>query len=101
MPQISKVKEERIKEMILQYLFQQSPKALFTYHVARELARDEEYMKNLLLQLEAKDLIVSVKKNSRGKEYSRRIRWRLSNKVYEAYKTLDERREDTRIRDVF
>ena len=89
MPKISNVKEEKIKENILAYLFQNAPKALFTYHVAQELARDEEFIKRLLLELEAKEIVMGVRKSPSGEDYSRRIRWRLSDKTYEAYKNLN------------
>lgn len=90
MPRISETKENKIKEAILHLLFQHSPKMLFTYHIAQELARDEEYIKKLLQELETKNLVVGVKKNSQGKDYSRRIRWRLTAEAYDAYKKLNE-----------
>ncbi|UZE93727.1 MAG: hypothetical protein IB618_03085 [Candidatus Pacearchaeota archaeon] len=89
MPRISIRKEEKIKESILHFLFQHSPKALFTCRIAQELARDEEYMKKLLLGLEAKGLVIAIKKNPKGQDYSRRIRWRLDSKVYDAYKKIN------------
>lgn len=89
MPRISTKKEEKIKEAILHLLFQHSPKALFTYHVAQELARDEEYIKKLMLELESKNLVAGVRKNSLGRDYSRRIRWRLASQTYDAYKRLN------------
>lgn len=89
MPRISTTKENKIKEAILHLLFQQSPKSLFTYHIAQELARDEEYIKKLMLDLEVKSLVNGVKKNADGKDYSRRIRWRLSSQTYDAYKKLN------------
>ncbi|UCD20771.1 MAG: hypothetical protein JSW08_03295 [archaeon] len=92
MPRISKEKEKKIKEAILHLLFENSPKLLFTVQVARELARDEEYTKKLLLDLENQELAISVKKNSQGDDYSRRIRWRLSNKAYSTYQDLFEKK---------
>lgn len=89
MPRISQTKETKIKETILQLLFEQSPKSLFTYHIAQELARDEEYIKKLMQNLEISGLVASVKKNAKGLDYSRRIRWRLSNKAYDAYKKVN------------
>ncbi|MGB9707900.1 MAG: hypothetical protein ACPLXC_01040 [Candidatus Pacearchaeota archaeon] len=89
MPRISATKENKIKEAILHLLFEQSPKSLFTYHIARELARDEEYIKKLMQELEAKNMVAGVRKNSNGKDYSRRIRWRLSSQTYDAYKKLN------------
>jgi len=90
MPRISSRKEEKIKESILHFLFQQSPKALFTCQIAQELARDEEYIKKLLLDLEIRNFVTSIKKNSKGKDYRRRIRWILDSKVYEAYKKIND-----------
>lgn len=90
MPRISSKKEEKIKESILHCLFQNSPKALFTYQIAQELARDEEYMKKLLLNLEERNFVISVKKNQQGMDYKRRIRWRLHSNVYDAYKKVND-----------
>jgi len=87
---ISKAKEEKISEQMLSFLFSQSPKAIFTAHIAKELARDEEFAKKLLLELEKKDLVIKVKKNHDGVDYSRRLRWRLSTKAYDAYKKLQQ-----------
>ncbi len=88
MPQISSKKEEKIKESILLFLFQNSPKSLFTAHISQELARDEEYTKKLLQDLEIKKLVVSVKKNHEGIDYKKRMRWRLADKAYMMYKQM-------------
>ena len=61
-------------------------KQLFTSDVAKELARDEEFIKQLLKELEKKELVVKIDKNPQGFQYSRRLRWRISNKAYEIYK---------------
>ena len=86
MPKISKEKIEKISEQILSYLFSIFPKQVFTSDIARELARDEEFIKNLLLDLQKKELVIKIDKNSLGYKYSRRLRWRISNKAYEIYK---------------
>lgn len=83
---LSQEKRDKIAEQILSHLYHNYPKAFFTAELSREIARDEEFMKSLLFELKAKDLIASIKKNPDGLLYSRRIRWRLSNKAYEAYK---------------
>ncbi len=90
MPRISKIKEEKIQESILGILFQESPNAIFTYDVAKELARDEEYTKKLLESMESKKLITGIRKNPRGIEYSRRIRWQMHPEVYNSYKSVYE-----------
>lgn len=83
---ISKEKRDKISEQILALLFQNSPKLLFTYHIAKEIARDEEFVKELLLDLKNKGLISEVNKNPQGISYKKRARWKLSDKAYEAYK---------------
>jgi predicted transcriptional regulator with HTH domain len=84
---LSQEKRDKIAEQVLSHLFHSYPKTFFTSEIAQELARDEEFIKSLLMDLKAKDLVASVKKNSSGIFYSRRIRWRLSNKAHDVYKT--------------
>ncbi|MBT3404926.1 hypothetical protein HN832_01635 [archaeon] len=83
---ISDKKIEKISEQILNYLFSVSPQSIFTSKIAQELARDEEFIKKLLLNLESKKLIIEVKKNPKGIDYIRRSRWKLTNKIYQIYK---------------
>ena len=85
---ISKEKQDKIKEAILAYLFLNSPKSFFTVEIAREIARDEEFSKKLLGELSDNGFVIAVKKNAKGKDYKRRIRWRISQKVHKAYKDL-------------
>lgn len=88
---ISKEKRDKITEQILAFLFQNSPKLFFTADIAREIARDEEFIKSMLLDLEKRRVVTAVKKNSDGVQYSRRIRWGLSEKVYNTYKQLSDK----------
>jgi hypothetical protein len=83
---ISEQKKEKISEQILAFLYSVSPKPLFTLNIAQELARDEEFVKSLLLDLKKKELLVEIKKNPKGFAYLKRSRWKLSDKAYEAYK---------------
>ena len=85
---LSDKKKDKIKEAILSYLFHNSPNAYFTAQIAAEIARDEEFTKVLLNELEAKDFVKSVKKNDKGKEYEKRTRWRIAPRIYETYKIL-------------
>lgn len=82
---ISKEKKDKIIEQILLYLYQVFPKNPFTSEIAKEIARDEEFIKKLLLELREKNFIIAIKKNKKGQPFSRRSRWRLSNKVYDIY----------------
>jgi predicted transcriptional regulator with HTH domain len=84
---ISQKKREKISEQILATLFAVSPKSLFTSQIAQEVARDEEFIKNLLLDLKKKNFVLEIKKNSKGISYLRRLRWRLSEEVYNFYKS--------------
>ena len=85
MPQISKEKRDKIQEQILLFLFTSFPRQLFTADIAKEIARDEEFIKILLLDLEKKELVIRIDKNSEGIKYSRRNRWRISNKAHNIY----------------
>ena len=86
MPTISQQKIEKISEQILFHLYTIFPKQIFTSDIAKELARDEEFVKKLLKTLEKKELVIKIDKNPKGLQYSRRLRWRISNKAYNAYK---------------
>jgi predicted transcriptional regulator len=83
---ISKQKKEKISEQILEVLFLKSPQPLFTSIIAREIARDEEFIKKILEELKEKNLIIKISKNPQGKPYLRRSRWKLSDTVYKHYK---------------
>ena len=83
---ISSKKREKISEQILSYLYSINPKSIFTSQIAEEIARDEEFVKTLLLNLKKRNLIVEIKKNPKGIPYVRRSRWRLSDAAYNAYK---------------
>ena len=83
---ISKKKKEKVSEQILALLFSINPKSLFTLHIAQEIARDEEFIKKLLLDLKKKKLVVEIKKNPKGVPYLRRSRWKLKDEVYKIYK---------------
>ncbi len=83
---ISQEKREKISEQILLFLYSISPRPAFTSHIAQELARDEEFIKKILLELKNKKVVLEVKKNPKGIDYKRRARWRLSEKAYQVYK---------------
>lgn len=83
MSRISEDKINRIKENILQHLFEESPRSLFTYQVAEEQARDKEFVLKLLLELEKKKLVRQTQKN-----FTRKRRWVLTDGAYSAYKEL-------------
>ncbi|HLD15598.1 MAG TPA: hypothetical protein VJB94_03385 [Candidatus Nanoarchaeia archaeon] len=85
---ISKQKADKIKENILSYLYEVNPKSLFTVEVAREILRDEEFTKRLLLELKEASLVKEISKSSKGKELLIRRRWQLSDSAFAAFKRL-------------
>ena len=84
---ISKEKKEKISEQILAYLYSVNPKPVFISNIAKEIARDEEFIKNLLLDLKKNKFVIEIKKNSKGINYIKRSRWKLTDEVYQAYKS--------------
>lgn len=88
---ISKVKQDKIKESMLSFLFHSSPRAFFTSEIAEELARDEEFTKKLLEEMQKQGLVAAVDKNPRGIKYNKRIRWRISSSIYKTYKELEKK----------
>lgn len=84
---ISKEKKDKISEQILAFLFSNSPRPMFTFHIATEIARDEEFVKELLKSLKHKGLVNEVNKNPEGISYKRRTRWKLTDKAYSIYKS--------------
>jgi len=87
---ISRDKIRKIKENILAVLYSKSPQAVFTSDIALEIARDEEFIKKLVLEMEKERLVFAVKKNNKGINYIKRIKWRLSNHIFDAYDKLSK-----------
>jgi len=82
---ISQTKKNRIIEQILSFLYHSFPNQPFTAEIARDIARDEEFIKTLLFELQTKGLVTPIRRNSKGEIFSRRLKWRLANKVYDVY----------------
>ena len=93
MPHVSQQKKDKIAEQVLHVLFTKAPEPAFTAELAQEIARDEEFIKVLLLELETKKLVVQIKQNASGMMYARRRRWRLSNQAFAFYQTKQEQRK--------
>jgi hypothetical protein len=82
---LSKEKRDKIAEQVLALLYHSFPAQLHTNAISRECARDEEFIKNLLFELKEKNLVLAIKKNEKGKDFIRRIRWQLTSPAYQAY----------------
>ena len=88
MSKLSQKTIEKIQESILSILYENNPRALFANTIAEEIARDNELVLRLLEDLKRKGLVTSIIKSKLGKNYISRKRWTLTNKAYEAYKTI-------------
>lgn len=84
---LSQDKKNKIIEQILSFLYTSFPNQPFTATIAKEIARDEEFIKKILFELKEKALVILIRTNNKGAPFSRRIKWRLSNKVYEIYRS--------------
>ncbi len=88
MPKISDKKIQKLKEHIFSVLYDNHLNPLFTFQIADELIRDEEFTLRLLKELKKDGFITELSKNSDGKAYLARKKWVLTNKVYDHYKEL-------------
>jgi len=84
--EISDKNKQKISEQILAYLYLITPRAVFTVQIAKEIVRDEEFVKQLLINLKEKGFVTDINKNPKGTTYLKRIRWKLSDNAYSAYK---------------
>jgi predicted transcriptional regulator len=88
MSKLSQEKIKKIKEEILSLLYNNNLKPMFTNEVAEHLIRDEEFIKNILLDLKKEGIVTEVSKSQKGQEYRRWRRWALSKKIYGTYNNL-------------
>ncbi|MEK6904478.1 MAG: hypothetical protein AABW87_02690 [Nanoarchaeota archaeon] len=91
MSKISEQKKAKIKEDILSFLYEINPKAMFTKEVAEAVIRDEEFTKNLLLELKRDNLVNEVDISEKGKKFLLRRRWQLTKGAFDAYAKLTSR----------
>ena len=87
---ISTAKKDKISEQVLAFLYSISPRSEFTSKISSEVARDEEFTKTILLDLKKKGLVIEIRKNPLGEDYSRRSRWRLTDAAYTAYRNVGD-----------
>ncbi len=84
MTKLSEKTKKLLKDDILSLLYNNPFKAMFTNEIAREIRRDNEFVKKLLLELKAMGLVENVKTNIRGKRYKKRMKWRIPLKLIKA-----------------
>ena len=86
MVKLSEKTMKALKEDILSILYERPLIPLFTYKVAQELRRDNEFTKKLLMMLQKEGLVEEIDQGNRGKFLARR-KWKIPQKVLEAMKT--------------
>ena len=85
MSNISQIKKERLKEEILRIAYENHPAFLYTYQIAEQLIRDDEFILNLLKELKNNDLITCLEESGGG---NIKRKWGLKKEGYEKYKEL-------------
>jgi len=85
MSKISKEREKRIKEQILEVLYNHFPKMYYSKEIGDELLRKDEFILRLMFELK-KDNLVTGFEEKKGRGIRRK--WGLSKEVYEEYKKL-------------
>lgn len=88
MSKISQKKIEKIKEEALSVLFEAGMRGMYTKQISDEIARNDEFILKLLLEMEKQKIVKPIKKTKKGTEFIRRKQWMLTDKAYEAYKQL-------------
>jgi len=91
MSKLSEKTIKNIKEQLINMIFENSPKSLYTNELASLLARDEEFTKRLLLELKDQGLVEPVSKNPKGKNFLIRRRWKLTKAVLDASEQLNNK----------
>ena len=85
MSKLSKDKENKIKEQILEILYNNFPKMFYTKELADELIRKDEFVLRLLQDLKKNNLLNSYEEK-RGRGIKRK--WGVLERVYGEYKKL-------------
>ena len=77
-----------LKDDIISILYENNLNPLLTMEIAKELRRDKEFTKRLLIELKEKGVIDQIKKNNKGKDYIKRSRWIINPEVLNNYNEL-------------
>jgi len=77
-----------LKDDIISILYENQLRPLLTIEVAKELRRDKEFTKKLLLELKQKGILNEIKKNNKGKDYIKRSKWLIKPNIINKYNEL-------------
>lgn len=78
-----------LKDDIVNILYENSLKPLFTNEVAFIMRRDNEFTKKLLMELKNLGIVEEIKFNTRKRNYLLRKKWRISNNVLKKYEEMN------------
>ena len=81
MSKISDKKIEKIKSDILAILYEKNLKPFYTFQIAEEVARDDEFTLKLIRVMEKNGLVKQANKGNRRK-------WIMSDNAYKAYSEI-------------
>ena len=81
MSKLSDKKIEKVKSDVLSLLYENNLKQLYTFQIAEEIARDDEFVLRLLRNLEKNGL---VKQSNKGK----RRKWMMADRAYKTYSQM-------------
>jgi len=85
MSKISEDKKERIKRDILRLLYDEYPKMFYTYEIADNMLRNDEFTLKLLLDLKKNKAVHSIQE-SKGDKVKRK--WGMDEVIHNTYKEL-------------
>jgi len=85
MSKVSNEKKEKIKEEILRIVYENYPSFLYTFQIADNIIRDDEFILSLLNELKNKNLVHCIQET---KGFNIKRKWGLKREVYEKYKEL-------------
>ena len=77
-----------LKDDIISILYEKQLKPLLTIEIARELRRDKEFTKKLLVELKEKGILNEIKKNNKGKDYTKRSKWLIKPDIINKYNEI-------------
>lgn len=81
MSKLSDKKIEKVKSDVLSLLYENNLKPLYTFQIAEEIARDDEFVLKLLRNLEKNGLVKQANKGNRR-------RWFMTDEAYKAYSQI-------------
>lgn len=87
MTKLSEKTKKYVKDEIVSVLFN-SRSAMYANQIGSSMGRDKEFIKQMLVELEERGVVVRFDKSKKGKAYKERCRWRLKPEVEKAFRQM-------------